>query len=109
MLIQYIVGGYINPPLPVSVNLLGTKTPPRQAPPATPPKEGNVLMQILFQQPQTNTLWRDLPVISLMMPRRSNADRLHLTVGCDNPVFLHIDAVLDMGFCSLMIFPETLS
>ena len=34
MLIQYIVGGYINPPLPVSVNLLGTKTPPRQA---TPP------------------------------------------------------------------------
>ena len=25
--------------------------PPRQASPATPPKEGNVLMQILFQQP----------------------------------------------------------
>ena len=41
MLIQYIVGGYINPPLPVSVNLLGTKTPPRQATPATPPQEGN--------------------------------------------------------------------
>ena len=29
-----------------------TTQPPRQAAPATPPKEGNVLMQTLFQQPR---------------------------------------------------------
>ena len=34
--------GYINPSLPVSVNLLGTEhhTPPRQASPVTPPAAG---------------------------------------------------------------------
>ena len=38
------IGGFTLP-LPVSVNLLGTKTPPRQAELDTPPQEGNWLVQ----------------------------------------------------------------
>ena len=38
------IGGFILP-LPAIVNLLGTKKPPRQASPATPPQEGNCRVQ----------------------------------------------------------------